>query len=275
MSESRPHLTDAAADALVGRGLDLLFEVDHDLPACINEATVSGRFAGHLAHAMTAQADLAEAGWNVDTEYNCCGEDDPKTIPQLRDMLASLAHQLGWPANTFVGSRTGRVRPDVIVHHRKSGRTNGNLIACELKRIDASKQVIAADLVKLAGYRNYLEYEHAFLILLGDTRDECVVHRASTSIQEVAWYVQHLDEAAALRRRKRGYEKATKRQHSLLAAEGAQPTLAVAESLSALNALEAMGMWPAPRDASSEQGIQQVRRRWARVQHRAQQARTR
>lgn len=38
--------------------------------------------------------------------------------------------------------------------------------------------------------------------------------------------------------------------------------LAVAESLSALNALDAMGMWPAPRDAISEQGIQQLRRRW-------------
>jgi len=36
-----------------------------------------------------------------------------------------------------------------------------------------------------------------------------------------------------------------------------------------------LGMWPTPRDAISEQDIQQVRRRWARVQHRAKQARTR
>jgi hypothetical protein len=275
MPEARPYMTDAAADALVAGGLDRLFEVEHDLPSGINEVTLSGLFARHLDHALHARPDLAPDGWSVDPEYNRLGENDPKLIPTFRGQLASLARELGWPVEAFVGSATGKLIPDVIVHRRKSGRLNGNLIVCELKRIDASKQAIAADLVKLAEYRNYLEYEHAFLILLSDTREECVVHRASTSLQEIAWYVRHLEEAAAIRRRKRGYEKATQRQHELLAAEGAQPALAVAESLSALNALETMGMWPASRDAISEQGIQQVRRRWARVQHRAKQARTR
>ena len=144
-----------------------------------------------------------------------------------------------------------------------------------MKRVDATKHAIAADLVKLAAYREYIGYEHAFLILLGDTRDACVVHRASTSLDEIAWYVQHLDEAAAIRRWERGHARATLRQRGLLAADGTQPALAVAESLSALNALDTMGMWPAPRDAITEQGIQQVRRRWARVQHRAKQVRSR
>jgi hypothetical protein len=175
-------------------------------------------------------------------------------------MLVGLAARLSWPADDFATSADGLVVPDIIVHRRQSRAGRGNFIVCEVKRIGASKRAIAADLVKLAGYRRYIRYEHAFLILLGDTRDACVAHRASTSLDEIAWYVQHLDEAAAIRRWKRGHAKSAQRQRSLLAAAGAQPALAVAESLSALNALDAMGMWPAPRDAISEQGIQQVRR---------------
>jgi hypothetical protein len=91
----------------------------------------------------------------------------------------------------------------------------------------------------------------------------------------VSSYVEQLEEAAAIRRWKKGLEAAARRQRSLMAAEGPQPARAVAESLSALNALDAMGMWPGARDAISEQGVLQVRRRWARAQHRAKQARAR
>jgi hypothetical protein len=65
---------------------------------------------------------------------------------------------------------------------------------------------------------------------------------------------------------------AAQRQRSLLAEQGPQPEQAIAESLSALNAMDTMGMWPAPRDPVAELGIQQVRHRWARVQRRAKQA---
>lgn len=58
-------------------------------------------------------------------------------------------------------------------------------------------------------------------------------------------------------------------QRSLRAAEGPRPAQAVAECLSALNALEAMGRWPGPSDPVSEQGVQAVRERWARIQRRA------
>jgi len=227
----------------------------------------------HLEYALR-ESPIAGAGWRVDCEYNRLGL-DPKRVPQLDEMFADLATRLGWTADDFSVRGTGLVVPDIVVHRRQSGIGAGNLIVCELKRVDASKQAIAADLVKLAGYRQSIGYEHAFLVLLGDTRDTCVAHRASSSLHEIAWYVQHLDEAAAIRRWKRGHAKSAQRQRSLLAAAGAQPALAVAESLSALNALDTMGMWPAPRDAISEHGIQQVRRRWARVQHRAKQARTR
>jgi hypothetical protein len=46
---------------------------------------------------------------------------------------------------------------------------------------------------------------------------------------------------------------------------------AVAESLSALSALAKMGLWPGARDEISERGVEQVRRRWAKVQKRAKQ----
>lgn len=46
-------------------------------------------------------------------------------------------------------------------------------------------------------------------------------------------------------------------------------------AISALNAMDAMGMWPTPRDPISERAVQQVRRRWAQVQRRAKQTWTR
>jgi hypothetical protein len=214
MAEARPYMADAAADALIADGLDRLFEVEHDLPSGVNEANRTAHFAAHLKYALDARPDVATGGWSIDPEYNRLGEKDPKLIPTFRGQLASLAQELGWPVEAFVGSATGKLIPDVIVHRRKSGRGNGNLIVCELKRLDASKQAIAADLVKLAVYREYIGYEHAFLILLGDTRDACVVHRASTSLEEIAWYVQHLDEAAAIRRWKQGHARSAQRQRS-------------------------------------------------------------
>jgi hypothetical protein len=273
MPETGRYIADAAADALIAGALDRLFDAERGLPVDAGERVLAGLLGRHLKSALD-ERPIAGGAWDVDCEYNRLGL-DPKRVPQLDKMCVDLATRLRWPADDFATSATGLVVPDIIVHRRRSGIGAGKLIACELKRVDASKQAIAADLVKLASYRQSIGYEHAFLVLLGDTRDTCVVHRASTSLDEIAWYVQHLDEAAAIRRWKRGHARSALRQRSLLAAAGAQPSLAIAESLSALNALDTMGMWPAPRDAISEQGIQQVRRRWARVQHRAKQARTR
>jgi hypothetical protein len=82
---------------------------------------------------------------------------------------------------------------------------------------------------------------------------------------------QRHDEAALVKRWRLGHAAAAERQRSLLAEEGPRPAQAVAESLSALNALEAMGLWPGPRDEISERGVEQVRQRWAKVQKRAKQ----
>jgi hypothetical protein len=87
---------------------------------------------------------------------------------------------------------------------------------------------------------------------------------------------QQHDQAALVKRWRLGHMAAAERQRRLLAEEGPRPAQAVAESLAALNALEAMGLWPGPRDEIAERGVEQVRRRWAKIQKRAkQQARAR
>lgn len=78
-----------------------------------------------------------------------------------------------------------------------------------------------------------------------------------------------LDEGERIRRWRRGMQAAEERQRSLRAAEGPRPEQAVAECPSALNALEAMGRWPGPRDPVSEQRVQEVQERRARIQRHA------
>lgn len=79
-----------------------------------------------------------------------------------------------------------------------------------------------------------------------------------------------------MKRWRLGQAAAAERQRRLLAEEGPRPTQAVAECLAALSALKAMGLWPGPRDPIAERAVEQVRRRWAKVQKRArQQARAR
>jgi hypothetical protein len=58
------------------------------------------------------------------------------------------------------------------------------------------------------------------------------------------------------------------------AEQGPNPAQAVAEALSALNALGQMGLWPGPRDTASEAAVIEVRERWARIQKRAMRGRS-
>jgi hypothetical protein len=55
-------------------------------------------------------------------------------------------------------------------------------------------------------------------------------------------------------------------------AEGARPQASIGESRSAANAMEESSGWPTVRDPVSEQAVELVRRRWARVQQRAKRA---
>lgn len=77
------------------------------------------------------------------------------------------------------------------------------------------------------------------------------------------------DKKAAVRRWLHGQAVMAVRIRQAAAAEGPNPAQAVAEALSAANALAAMGMWPGPRDPASEAAVLEVRQRWARIQQRA------
>ena len=78
-----------------------------------------------------------------------------------------------------------------------------------------------------------------------------------------------------MRRWLRGQAAAAVRAREVAAAEGPEPGRAVAEALSAADALSVMGVWPGPRDAASEAAVDTVRKRWARIQQRAMRGRTR
>ena len=83
------------------------------------------------------------------------------------------------------------------------------------------------------------------------------------------------DQAAAVRKWLRGQATAAARSRDAHAAEGPNPEQAIAEALSAVNALAEMGMWPSPRDPANEASVIEVRRRWARIQKRAMRGRAR
>lgn len=77
-------------------------------------------------------------------------------------------------------------------------------------------------------------------------------------------------ERAAIKAWRRGHEAANQRRVELLIEEGPAPERAVAEGLSALEALALAGEWPGPRDAMSERSVEEVRARWVRIERRAQ-----
>lgn len=83
------------------------------------------------------------------------------------------------------------------------------------------------------------------------------------------------DQGAAVRRWLHGQALAAVRIRQAAAEEGPDPRQAVAEALSALNALAEMGLWPGPRDPASEAAVIKVRERWAQIQKRAMHARAR
>jgi hypothetical protein len=72
---------------------------------------------------------------------------------------------------------------------------------------------------------------------------------------------------------RRGHAAAAARKRELMRIEGPRGEQAVAEALAAVSALAAEGKWPGPRDPVSERAVEEVRRRWARIERRARQAR--
>jgi hypothetical protein len=233
-------VTEADARTVIERALDRLYEVDRDLLGA-HERSTTFRLAMHLA----ALVEEPGRSLRVDCEYNraTSSRDGVKRLPSL-------------------AAKSDRVYPDIIVHERNSG--SANEIVVEAKFAGEHDDRLAADLAKLAAYQIDLAYQHAFLILFGQSRSECIVHRASNDPGTIEAAVQRLH----VRRWRDGQTRAARRQHQLTAREGARPGQAVAEALSASAAIQAT-----PRDPVAVRGVENVRRRWVRVQQRAKQAR--
>ena len=92
---------------------------------------------------------------------------------------------------------------------------------------------------------------------------------------ELQYHRAVTNEQRAVRAWLRGQRAAQHMQRAVRAASGARPSIAVAESLAALNAAQQMGIWPGPRSEISEREVEHVRRRGARIQNRARQAQNR
>ena len=73
------------------------------------------------------------------------------------------------------------------------------------------------------------------------------------------------DTPARVRQFLAGHRAAAAKQRELTAARGPDGPQAVAECLAALDALEAKGLWPGPRDPVSEREAERVRRLWAKA----------
>lgn len=80
-------------------------------------------------------------------------------------------------------------------------------------------------------------------------------------------------EAGAIKRWRRGQIAAARRKLELAAAEGPDPEQAVAEALAAFTVLSRRGPGFLQRDPVSARDVAEVRRRWARIQKRAQKKR--
>jgi hypothetical protein len=72
-----------------------------------------------------------------------------------------------------------------------------------------------------------------------------------------------------------GQARAAARNREEAAKQGPNPTQAVAEALSAVDALAEMGLWPGPRDPASEAAVIAVRQRWTRIERKAMRERRR
>jgi hypothetical protein len=82
--------------------------------------------------------------------------------------------------------------------------------------------------------------------------------------------VEKADEAALVKRWRKGQLAAAVRKRELARAEGPNPPQAVSEALAAYEALRRSGVALNQRDQISERGVIEVRRRWVRIQKHAQ-----
>jgi hypothetical protein len=109
----------AELKSLVSRALDKLYDRDPELfPLDASEWAIAHRLAVYLEHELPP-------GWNVDCEYNRQGSEGE-------------AKAMG---------NGGKIRPDIVIHHRTLLELEHNLLVIEVKKYEKD-----ADLMKAREY---------------------------------------------------------------------------------------------------------------------------
>jgi hypothetical protein len=161
----------------------------------IGERALTGRLLIHLETAfLVRHKEMRGSGWWVDTEYNKVGT-DIKRLPELDRILDELENEMGWPRKRIPRRKTTRINPDLILHQRKSGPEKGNGVVGEVKRASARIEKLAFDVGKLVRFRQYLNYDYAFLILLGGPRSACRFLPVGREVADGANVLRAIDEA--------------------------------------------------------------------------------
>jgi hypothetical protein len=127
-----------------GELFDCPIEIHADYDARkLHEVCLNHRLACHLeAHLAPLLATLGERMF-VDIEFNREGVDFK---------------------NLIVIGQEKRVRPDIIVHNRRSGGNKINLLVVECKRRDAPNGMISEDRDKLRAFMEDGRYDYSFAL---------------------------------------------------------------------------------------------------------------
>jgi hypothetical protein len=112
----------------------------HLLQVAAHERALTHKFAEALQQHLPS--------WEVDCEYNRIGHD----AKELKKLPAwAMAHL----------DKTGRVFPDIIVHHRGLPGSQNNLAVIEAKPSTATSKDKRSDVEKLKAFKTQLGYQHA------------------------------------------------------------------------------------------------------------------
>jgi hypothetical protein len=106
----------------------------------LHEVCINHRLANHLEKEIIPVFGLDEAIF-IDIEFNRDGVDFK---------------------NTTIDDGDKTVRPDIIIHNRKTGHEKGNLLVGECKKQGASEDDIKKDRQKIVALMMDERYEHSF-----------------------------------------------------------------------------------------------------------------
>jgi hypothetical protein len=124
-----------------------------------------------IAHRIAVYLECSCTGFDVDCEYN-------------NDLDSESGRKkVHYPD----GSESGRVRPDIIVHHRGRNGAEDNMLVVELKKCGAGQLEVESDRQKLIGFTSTNGCNH-FSYMLGAALTFGVKEDAGKC--DVKWYEQ-------------------------------------------------------------------------------------